>query len=165
MCSIFRKDILLTCCNEKTTLRICNTSDHPWITTSNSANLCKKSFFFCTGKIRTRHVLFRIDHCRIMSSARRPLWLRWTNGSDFAEHYFPTFDLIFKHGDGRWSNSDEGLTEWSIFSPWTQISDKTCWHCSSSRWSTSFGKPMDLIWGIVQRRNNVEPVSTVFLCA
>jgi hypothetical protein len=36
-----------------------------------------------------------------MSSARRPLWLRWTNGSDYAEHYFPTFDLIFKNGDGK----------------------------------------------------------------
>jgi phosphatidylinositol-4,5-bisphosphate 3-kinase len=35
-----------------------------------------------------------------MSSARRPLWLRWTNGSEYAEHYFPTFDLIFKNGDG-----------------------------------------------------------------
>ncbi|CAF4555725.1 unnamed protein product [Rotaria sp. Silwood1] len=40
-----------------------------------------------------------LDHCRIMSSARRPLWLRWTNGSEYAEHYFPTFDLIFKNGD------------------------------------------------------------------
>ncbi|CAF1392119.1 unnamed protein product [Adineta steineri] len=40
-----------------------------------------------------------LEHCRIMSSARRPLWLRWTNGSEYAEHYFPTFDLIFKNGD------------------------------------------------------------------
>ncbi|UJR15173.1 hypothetical protein I4U23_002134 [Adineta vaga] len=40
-----------------------------------------------------------LEHCRIMSSARRPLWLRWTNGSEYAEHYFPTFDLIFKYGD------------------------------------------------------------------
>lgn len=36
-----------------------------------------------------------------MSSARRPLWLRWTNGSEYAEHFFPTFDLIFKNGDGN----------------------------------------------------------------
>jgi hypothetical protein len=39
-----------------------------------------------------------------MSSARRPLWLRWTNGSEYAEHYFPTFDLIFKNGDGKKTN-------------------------------------------------------------
>ncbi|CAF3952791.1 unnamed protein product, partial [Rotaria sordida] len=43
--------------------------------------------------------LLVLGHCRIMSSARRPLWLRWTNGSEYAEHYFPTFDLIFKNGD------------------------------------------------------------------
>jgi phosphatidylinositol-4,5-bisphosphate 3-kinase len=42
---------------------------------------------------------YSLDNCRIMSSARRPLWLRWTNGSEYAEHYFPTFDLIFKNGD------------------------------------------------------------------
>ncbi|CAF1453833.1 unnamed protein product [Adineta steineri] len=40
-----------------------------------------------------------LEHCRIMSSTRRSLWLRWTNGSEYAEHYFPTFDLIFKNGD------------------------------------------------------------------
>lgn len=40
-----------------------------------------------------------LENCRIMSSARRPLWLRWTNASEYAEHFFPTFDLIFKHGD------------------------------------------------------------------
>jgi phosphatidylinositol-4,5-bisphosphate 3-kinase len=45
-------------------------------------------------------LFYSLEHCRIMSSARRPLWLRWTNGSEYAEHYFPTFDLIFKNGDG-----------------------------------------------------------------
>ncbi len=42
-----------------------------------------------------------------MSSARRPLWLRWTNGSEYAEHYFPTFDLIFKNGDGKKKDTSE----------------------------------------------------------
>jgi hypothetical protein len=57
-----------------------------------------------------------------MSSARRPLWLRWTNGSEYAEHYFPTFDLIFKNGDGKIIESIEILIDSNSF----QIFDKIC---------------------------------------
>lgn len=35
-----------------------------------------------------------------MSSARRPLWLRWANASEYAENFSTHFDLIFKNGDG-----------------------------------------------------------------
>jgi hypothetical protein len=50
-----------------------------------------------------------------MSSARRPLWLRWTNGSEYAEHYFPTFDLIFKNGDGKFLDNEMILMEFVMF--------------------------------------------------
>jgi hypothetical protein len=65
---------------------------------------------------------YSLDNCRIMSSARRPLWLRWTNGSEYAEHYFPTFDLIFKNGDGKIIESIEILIDSNSF----QIFDKIC---------------------------------------
>jgi len=57
-----------------------------------------------------------------MSSARRPLWLRWTNASEYADHYFPTFDLIFKNGDGKHEKLFDEIELICVF----QISDKIC---------------------------------------
>lgn len=59
-------------------------------------------------------MIFSLEHCRVMSSARRPLWLRWTNASEYAERYFPTFDLIFKYGDGN--SSVQGNHSWHFSS-------------------------------------------------
>lgn len=82
--------------------KIFNIFDHLWIIILNWVNLCMKKYLM--GKVDDdgcSSFCCRLEHCRIMSSARRPLWLRWTNGSEYAEHYFPTFDLIFKNGDGK----------------------------------------------------------------
>ena len=38
-------------------------------------------------------------HSRVLSSAKRPLYLTWLNKSAFAELYENTFELIFKQGD------------------------------------------------------------------
>ena len=47
------------------------------------------------------HLLGAIDptKCRILTSAKRPLYLTWVNATDYAIHYRDNFELIFKHGD------------------------------------------------------------------
>lgn len=47
------------------------------------------------------HELGAIDasRSRVLSSAKRPLYLVWLNKSPYAELYEHTFELIFKHGD------------------------------------------------------------------
>lgn len=47
------------------------------------------------------HVLGTIDaaRCRILTSAKRPLYLTWSNALDYAAYYRDTYELIFKHGD------------------------------------------------------------------
>lgn len=54
-----------------------------------------------TSPLNRSHIFGRIDasHCRILSSAKRPLYLRWTNACEYSEYYGKSFDLIFKHGD------------------------------------------------------------------
>ncbi len=38
--------------------------------------------------------------CKILSSAKRPLYLKWMNTTNFAELFADSnFDLIFKNGD------------------------------------------------------------------
>ncbi|XP_043932279.1 phosphatidylinositol 4,5-bisphosphate 3-kinase catalytic subunit alpha isoform-like [Protopterus annectens] len=41
----------------------------------------------------------RLDECRIMSSAKRPLWLNWENPDIMAELLFANHEIIFKNGD------------------------------------------------------------------
>ena len=46
----------------------------------------------CIGKIVS-------DHCKILSSAKKPLFLEWINNKEFAKYYENSYQLIFKHGD------------------------------------------------------------------
>jgi hypothetical protein len=39
--------------------------------------------------------------CRILTSAKRPLYLTWNNTMSYAKFYQDTYQLIFKHGDGK----------------------------------------------------------------
>uniref|UniRef100_A0A8C4R270 Phosphatidylinositol 4,5-bisphosphate 3-kinase catalytic subunit alpha isoform n=1 Tax=Eptatretus burgeri TaxID=7764 RepID=A0A8C4R270_EPTBU len=41
----------------------------------------------------------RLEECRIMSSAKRPLWLNWENPDIMAELLFQNNEVIFKNGD------------------------------------------------------------------
>uniref|UniRef100_A0A673CRL6 Phosphatidylinositol-4,5-bisphosphate 3-kinase, catalytic subunit alpha n=1 Tax=Sphaeramia orbicularis TaxID=375764 RepID=A0A673CRL6_9TELE len=43
--------------------------------------------------------LCRLDECRIMSSAKRPLWLNWENPDIMSELLFQNNEIIFKNGD------------------------------------------------------------------
>lgn len=43
----------------------------------------------------------RLDECRIMSSAKRPLWLNWENPDIMSELLFQNNEIIFKNGDGN----------------------------------------------------------------
>lgn len=40
-----------------------------------------------------------VDECRIMDSAKRPLWLVWSNPDPMSHISFPTNAIIFKNGD------------------------------------------------------------------
>ena len=42
----------------------------------------------------------RLEECRIMSSAKRPLWLNWENPDIMSELLFTNNEIIFKNGDG-----------------------------------------------------------------
>ncbi|KAG5260617.1 hypothetical protein AALO_G00294510 [Alosa alosa] len=41
----------------------------------------------------------RLEECRIMSSAKRPLWLNWENPDIMSELLFTNNEVIFKNGD------------------------------------------------------------------
>ncbi|XP_029615525.1 phosphatidylinositol 4,5-bisphosphate 3-kinase catalytic subunit alpha isoform [Salmo trutta] len=41
----------------------------------------------------------RLEECRIMSSAKRPLWLNWDNPDIMSELLFTNNEVIFKNGD------------------------------------------------------------------
>uniref|UniRef100_A0A8C6XAR2 Phosphatidylinositol 4,5-bisphosphate 3-kinase catalytic subunit alpha isoform n=1 Tax=Naja naja TaxID=35670 RepID=A0A8C6XAR2_NAJNA len=41
----------------------------------------------------------RLEECRIMSSAKRPLWLNWENPDIMSELLFQNNEIIFKNGD------------------------------------------------------------------
>ena len=43
----------------------------------------------------------KIDDCRIMPSAKRPLWLVWENEDVMAQALFVDIKVIFKRGDGK----------------------------------------------------------------
>lgn len=43
--------------------------------------------------------LLRLDECRILSSAKRPLWLNWENPDIMSELLFTNNEIIFKNGD------------------------------------------------------------------
>ncbi|CAF0737287.1 unnamed protein product [Brachionus calyciflorus] len=43
--------------------------------------------------------LIEPDKCKILTSAKRPLYLTWKNGSEYSKYYETYFELIFKHGD------------------------------------------------------------------
>lgn len=43
----------------------------------------------------------RLEECRIMSSAKRPLWLNWENPDIMSELLFQNNEIIFKNGDGN----------------------------------------------------------------
>ena len=55
----------------------------------NSNKTKKPSLFFSSSS----------NKCKILSSAKRPLYLTWKNTEYFAELYENSFELIFKHGD------------------------------------------------------------------
>lgn len=45
--------------------------------------------------------LFSIDKCRVLGSAKMPLLLSWQNRSPLSEYHLPTYEIIFKNGDGE----------------------------------------------------------------
>eukprot|EP00069_Balaena_mysticetus_P008075 bmy_01106T0 len=45
----------------------------------------------------------RLEQCRIMSSAKRPLWLNWENPDITSELLFQN-EIIFKNGDDLWQD-------------------------------------------------------------
>lgn len=54
----------------------------------------------------------RLDECRIMSSAKRPLWLNWENPDIMSELLFQNNEIIFKNGDGN--TLSNAHTFWSL---------------------------------------------------
>lgn len=48
-------------------------------------------------------VCFSLEECRMMSSAKRPLWLNWENPDMMSELLFQNNEIIFKNGDGEFS--------------------------------------------------------------
>uniref|UniRef100_A0A8C6PA81 Phosphatidylinositol 4,5-bisphosphate 3-kinase catalytic subunit alpha isoform n=1 Tax=Nothobranchius furzeri TaxID=105023 RepID=A0A8C6PA81_NOTFU len=50
-------------------------------------------------KDETQKVRWWLDECRIMSSAKRPLWLNWENPDIMSELLFQNNEIIFKNGD------------------------------------------------------------------
>lgn len=45
--------------------------------------------------------VFSLEECRMMSSAKRPLWLNWENPDMMSELLFQNNEIIFKNGDGE----------------------------------------------------------------
>uniref|UniRef100_A0A6Q2YMG7 Phosphatidylinositol 4,5-bisphosphate 3-kinase catalytic subunit alpha isoform n=1 Tax=Esox lucius TaxID=8010 RepID=A0A6Q2YMG7_ESOLU len=54
-----------------------------------------------TSPLNPAHQLgnIRLEECRIMSSAKRPLWLNWENPDIMSELLFQNNEIIFKNGD------------------------------------------------------------------
>ncbi|XP_062311734.1 phosphatidylinositol 4,5-bisphosphate 3-kinase catalytic subunit alpha isoform-like [Osmerus eperlanus] len=54
-----------------------------------------------TSPLNPAHQLgnLRLEECRIMSSAKRPLWLNWENPDIMSELLFQNNEIIFKNGD------------------------------------------------------------------
>uniref|UniRef100_H2M7Z5 phosphatidylinositol-4,5-bisphosphate 3-kinase n=1 Tax=Oryzias latipes TaxID=8090 RepID=H2M7Z5_ORYLA len=54
-----------------------------------------------TSPLNPAHQLgnLRLEDCRIMSSAKRPLWLNWENPDIMSEMLFQNNEIIFKNGD------------------------------------------------------------------
>ncbi|XP_043926378.1 phosphatidylinositol 4,5-bisphosphate 3-kinase catalytic subunit alpha isoform [Protopterus annectens] len=54
-----------------------------------------------TSPLNPAHQLgnLRLEECRIMSSAKRPLWLNWENPDIMSEQLFQNNEIIFKNGD------------------------------------------------------------------
>ncbi len=50
---------------------------------------------FALGKLK-------VDQCRIMNSAKRPLWLVWENQDLMAEAMYEDIKIMFKRGDGMY---------------------------------------------------------------
>lgn len=62
-----------------------------------------------------RFSFLRLDECRIMSSAKRPLWLNWENPDIMSELLFQNNEIIFKNGDGN--NETQACTSLSLKKP------------------------------------------------
>lgn len=59
---------------------------------------------FSLGKLR-------VDKCKIMSSAKRPLWLEWENPDQMSMSMCEDLKIIFKRGDGEyWKWTQKPLT-------------------------------------------------------
>uniref|UniRef100_A0A8C6NS94 phosphatidylinositol-4,5-bisphosphate 3-kinase n=1 Tax=Nothobranchius furzeri TaxID=105023 RepID=A0A8C6NS94_NOTFU len=54
-----------------------------------------------TSPLNPAHTLgnLRLEECRMMSSAKRPLWLNWENPDMMSELLFQNNEIIFKNGD------------------------------------------------------------------
>lgn len=54
-----------------------------------------------TSPLNPAHQLgnIRLEECRMMSSAKRPLWLNWENPDMMSELLFQNNEIIFKNGD------------------------------------------------------------------
>uniref|UniRef100_A0A8C7V0H6 phosphatidylinositol-4,5-bisphosphate 3-kinase n=1 Tax=Oncorhynchus mykiss TaxID=8022 RepID=A0A8C7V0H6_ONCMY len=54
-----------------------------------------------TSPLNPAHQLgnLRLEECRMMSSAKRPLWLNWENPDMMSELLFQSNEIIFKNGD------------------------------------------------------------------
>jgi phosphatidylinositol-4,5-bisphosphate 3-kinase catalytic subunit alpha/beta/delta len=53
---------------------------------------CPLNFVHLLGKVK-------IEKCKILTSAKRPLFISWLNSAEYASYYQNSFELIFKHGD------------------------------------------------------------------
>ena len=52
----------------------------------------------------------QVEPCRILDSAKKPLWLVWENPDPMAELFFTNHAIIFKSGDGKLPS-----LQWSLF--------------------------------------------------
>lgn len=66
---------------------------------------------------------FSLEECRIMSSAKRPLWLNWVNPDMMSELLFQNNEIIFKNGDGEFCPDP---VPFIYFSYHLSIPDQSC---------------------------------------
>lgn len=78
--------------------------------------------FLCVFFFEPRASLSRssLEECRMMSSAKRPLWLNWENPDMMSELLFQNNEIIFKNGDG------EFLGLFFLFSPPSPVPISPC---------------------------------------
>lgn len=64
---------------------------------------CMEALQNFPSPLNSNHILGNIlvEDCKILDSAKRPLWLVWQNPDLMAELMFQKNAIIFKNGDGK----------------------------------------------------------------